>query len=190
MLMSENLERALRWAAVCHQGQSRRGSGTPYFQHVVGVAMILDRVGFPEPVVIAGLLHDAVEDTEATLDDVRDRFGPEVARIVDCCSEVKNDAKGNQRPWIARKEDHLAILAKKETPDEARAVILADKLHNLRSMACDLRDGIDVWASFHADRSMVRWYYKTTIEICGRGTVALERLGEECRSGLAEVEAI
>ena len=71
-LMTPNLERALRWAAVCHHGQFRRGSATPYFAHVMAVALILDRLGYDEGVVIAGLLHDVVEDTAATLDQVRE----------------------------------------------------------------------------------------------------------------------
>src|SRR3712207_877168 len=100
---SATLERALRWAAACHRGQVRRGSDVPYVAHVLAVAWILDRLGFPEEVVVAGLLHDAVEDTGATLEQVGQRFGPEVAAIVGHCSEVKTDAQGRKRPWIDRK---------------------------------------------------------------------------------------
>ena len=67
-----NLERALRWAAQGHDGQVRKGSPVPYIEHPMAVAMILDRAGFPDEVVIAGLLHDLVEDTDVTRDDVRD----------------------------------------------------------------------------------------------------------------------
>lgn len=187
MVLSEDLEAAMRWAATYHQGQIRRGSETPYVEHVFAVAMILDRLDFPEHVVIAGLLHDVVEDTEATLDDVESRFGPEVAAIVGHCSEVKTDAQGDKRPWIDRKRDHLAALA--DAPDDARAVILADKLHNLLSMVCDLRDGRDVWSLFHADRDSVLWYYRTAIDSFGQGTPPLERLAGECRAMLARIEA-
>lgn len=187
MLISENLERALRWAATCHQGQTRRVTATPYVQHAFAVAMILDRLDFPEPVVIAGLLHDVVEDTEASLADVRERFGPEVAEIVAQCSEVKLDAEGRKRPWLDRKRDHLREL--ENASIDARAVILADKYHNLLSILCDLRDGHEVWSSFNAARSSVLWYYRSTIDRCGQGTPALVRLAEECRSRLDEVEA-
>ena len=108
--MTPRLELALRWSAVCHQGQTRKGSGTPYFEHAAAVAMILDRAGFDEDVVIAGLLHDVVEDTEATVEEVATRFGPVVGEIVRQCSEVKLDAEGRKRPWIDRKRDHLAAL--------------------------------------------------------------------------------
>ena len=96
--MSPRLERALRWSATCHAGQTRKGGDTPYFEHAAAVAMILDRAGFDEDVVIAGLLHDVVEDTDATLDDVATRFGPDVSAMVRDCSEVKLDAQGASVP--------------------------------------------------------------------------------------------
>ena len=110
-LMTLRLERALRWSAECHQGQTCRSSPTPYFEHVMAVALVLDRAGFGEDVVIAGLLHDVIEDTEATFEDVAARFGADVAETVRHCSEVKLDASGNKRPWIDRKRDHIAAIA-------------------------------------------------------------------------------
>ncbi len=187
LLVSPNLERALRRAATAHHGQTRRGSVVPYFEHVVGVAIILDRLGFEEDVVIAGLLHDLVEDTDATLDDIRAGFGSAVADLIAYCSEVKLDARGQKRPWIDRKRDHLAALA--GAPTEARAVILADKLHNLLSIACDLHDGLPVWSHFHADRDSVLWYYRTAVESFGTGDPRLVSLADECRRVLREVES-
>jgi guanosine-3',5'-bis(diphosphate) 3'-pyrophosphohydrolase len=187
-LMSLTLERALRWAAVWHRDQERRGSGVPYVQHAMAVAMILDRLGFPEEVVIAGLLHDVVEDTEATLDQVRSAFGAEVAEIVRHCSEVKLDAQGRKRPWIDRKRDHLDALA--TAPLSALAVVLADKLHNLRSIQLDLQEGRPVWSQFHADREQVLWYYRSAIEQLGGNDPRLEALTRQCRQVLNEVEAL
>lgn len=182
-LMSFTLERALRWGALAHDGQFRKGEKTPYFEHVVGVAMILDRLGFDEAVVIAGLLHDVVEDTEITLDQVRERFGDNVAKTVEACSEVKTDGDGRKRPWIDRKRDHLKALA--GAPLEARAVILADKLHNLLSIACDLEEGRPVWSMFNAPRADVLWYYRSTVDLVGAGDPRLEQLAERCRQLLA-----
>src|SRR5438045_1481118 len=98
-LLSLDLERALRFAAACHHGQFRRGCDAPYVEHVMGVALILDRLGFAEEVVIAGLLHDAVEDTAVTLEQVEARFGAAVAETVGHCSEIKTDGAGRKRPW-------------------------------------------------------------------------------------------
>src|SRR5205807_3243496 len=103
--ITPRLEQALRWSARCHEGQTRKGGHIPYFQHAAAVAMILDRAGFDEDVVVAGLLHDVVEDTTATFEDVALRFGPAVAETVRQCSEVKRDAEGRKRPWIDRKRD-------------------------------------------------------------------------------------
>jgi (p)ppGpp synthase/HD superfamily hydrolase len=180
------LERALRWGAAAHDGQVRKGAKTPYFEHVAGVALILERFGFEESVVIAGLLHDVVEDTEVTLDQVRERFGSDVATIVAACSEVKTDDEGRKRPWIDRKRDHLQALEGASVA--VAAVILADKLHNLLSMACDLEEGRPVWSIFNAPRSDVLWYYHTALDRVGAGDPRLEALASQCRQILRGLE--
>lgn len=184
--MSPRLERALRSSARWHAGQTRKGSGLPYFEHAAAVAMILQRAGFGEDVVIAGLLHDVVEDTDATIDDVRDGFGAAVAGIVGTCSEIKYDAEGRKRPWIDRKRDHLAALA--GASPSAWAVILADKLHNLTSIEVDLAEGRPIWDQFNADRSQVLWYYRATIDSRGPGDPRLEALAVACREVLDRIE--
>ena len=181
------MERAFRWAAVCHRGQTRKGSDTPYFAHVAAVAMIVDRAGFDEDVVIAGLLHDVVEDTASTFEDVAARFGPIVVEIVRHCSEVKLDADGRKRPWIDRKRDHLAALV--GAPVETQAVILADKLHNLISIELDLDEGRPVWSQFNAERSQVLWYYGATVAACASDDLRVERLAGSCRAVLARIES-
>lgn len=187
-LLTLNLERALRWAAICHRGQSRRGCEAPYIEHAMGVALILDRLGFDEEVVIAGLLHDVVEDTPATSEQIEARFGAVVAETVRHCSEVKTDAEGRKRPWIDRKRDHLEALA--QAPTSARAVILADKLHNLLSIELDLREGRPVWPTFHAERAQVLWYYRATLEQLGAGDPRLETLATHALRTLAAIEAL
>jgi guanosine-3',5'-bis(diphosphate) 3'-pyrophosphohydrolase len=165
--MNLRLERALRMAAVFHRPQERRASGVPYIEHPAAVAMILDRLGFAEDVVIAGLLHDAVEDTELSLEQIHDEFGAQVAEIVHFCTERKLDDHGRKRPWIDRKRDHLA-----------------DKLHNLLSIRLDLEEGRDVWSTFNAHRDQVLWYYRTTIDQLGEGDSRLEDLADACRAAL------
>jgi guanosine-3',5'-bis(diphosphate) 3'-pyrophosphohydrolase len=184
---SLNLERALRWAALAHDGQVRKSSTVPYIEHPMAVAMILDRAGFPEDVVIAGLLHDVVEDTEATIDDVRSRFGDTVAEIVAGCSEVKLDAQGNKRPWADRKRDHLMTLAAATLA--TRAVVVADKLHNLASIVLDLDEGRPVWSAFNADRVDVLAYYRSTLATCGNGDARLEALTQQAVALLGRLES-
>ena len=184
--MTLRLEEAMRFAAQAHAGQSRKGSDTPYFEHVAAVALILDRAGFSEDVVIAGLLHDVVEDTPVSIEEVAALFGPTISDLVLHCSEVKTDEQGRERPWIDRKRDHISALAL--APTEARGIILADKLHNLISIELDLRDKRAVWSQFHAKREQVLWYYHATIDVCGQGDPRLEQLAMSCRDVLDRVE--
>jgi len=186
-LFSPMLERALRRCAVWHRDQVRRGAAVPYAQHPISVAWILERLGFPEPVVIAGLLHDAVEDTDVTLERIQAEFGADVAAIVAGMTERKLDDRGQKRPWIDRKTEHLDALV--TAPIEVRAVALADKLHNLTSIQSDLHEGRAIWSSFHAARDQVLWYYRTALERCGGGDPRLERLAREGLWLLGEIEA-
>jgi (p)ppGpp synthase/HD superfamily hydrolase len=187
--MSIALEKALRFAADRHRGQTRKGSDTPYVEHVYGVALILERLGFEEDVVVAGLLHDIVEDTETTLEEVSANFGGSISVLVAHCSEVKVDSSGAKRAWEDRKRDHLAALAAAPLP--ARAIVLADKLHNLVSILCDLQEGRPVWSLFNADRSRVLWYYEASIVAMSAGGAddRLSKLAEECRRVLEVVRS-
>jgi (p)ppGpp synthase/HD superfamily hydrolase len=154
----------------------------------MAVALILDRAGFDEHVVIAGLLHDLVEDTDVKLDRVREEFGDRVATIVGACSEVKLDDKGNKRPWIDRKRDHLAEVL--HATKDVRAVVLADKLHNLTCIKLDLIDGVSVWESFNAGKDQVLGYYRAMLDVCRSDDPRLIRLSAECLELLAEVAVL
>lgn len=184
-IFTTRLEQAMRRAAEWHHGQFRKGSKTPYIIHPFGVAMILDRFGFDEELIIAGLLHDVVEDTDATIDDIRREFGSRVAEIVGHCSETKLDTSGVKRPWIDRKRDHIEALA--AAPIESRAVVLADKLQNLMSIACDLEAGRPVWSLFNAEREDVLTSYRTCLERIGHGE-KLIGLVNEFKMALQDVE--
>ena len=185
---SLDFERALRLAASGHRDQVRKGSGAPYIEHPMAVALILDRSGFDEPIVIAGLLHDLVEDTDVTLEEVRQGFGEEVAAIVGACSEEKVDARGVKRPWIDRKSDHLEHM--KHSGDGVRAVVLADKLHNLLSIQLDLSECRLVWENFNAGRDQVLWYYRSMIEACRSEDPRLIRLRDECLTLMIDVASM
>jgi guanosine-3',5'-bis(diphosphate) 3'-pyrophosphohydrolase len=185
--LSLNLEKALRLASLGHRDQVRKGSGIPYIEHPMAVAMVLDRAGFGEDVVIAGLLHDLVEDTEVTLEQVRESFGESIAAMVGSCSEEKLDAEGRKRPWIDRKRDHLRDLV--GASESVKGIILADKLHNLISIRLDLLEGRPVWSGFNAGRDQVLWYYRSMIDGCRSDDPRLGRLSDECMAVLAEIEA-
>lgn len=183
--MNPRLERAMRDASIWHLGQVRKVSQLPYAQHLFAVAWILDRAGFDEDVVVAGLLHDSLEDTTTTRETIASRYGERVATWVQACTEVKYDQSGNQRPWIDRKREHVELL--RDAAIEARAIMLADKLHNLTAIEVDLELGEAVWSRFRAGRDEVIWYYQAVVECCGSGDPRLEFLAAECRAALERV---
>ncbi len=177
-LLSDRTEQALRRAARWHNGQTRRATDLPYLAHPMAVALILDRLGFAEDVVIAALLHDTLEDTAADPATIEAEFGPRVRSLIEQCSEAKVDARGAARPWDDRKRDHIAGLA--GAPVEVRAIVLADKLHNLLSIRADLDAGEPVWERFHAPADRQHWYHATLIRSLGRGEPRLVRLAAGC----------
>ena len=148
---------ALVFAARKHRAQVRKGSEVPYVGHLLGVCSLVIEDGGSEDEAIAALLHDVVEDQggEVVLEEVRARFGEEVATIVLACSDTTAVSKP---PWRARKEAYLAHL-KTASPSTLR-VSLADKLYNARAILRDLRTvGDAVWQRFNTGRDDQRWYY-------------------------------
>jgi (p)ppGpp synthase/HD superfamily hydrolase len=119
-----------------------------------------------EEMAIAALLHDSVEDRggEERLDDVRNRFGERVARIVEACSDSLADTTKGERKahWRERKERYLADLQKAD--HDILWVSLADKVHNARAILRDLRKpdiGESVWARFSQPKERTLWYYRS-----------------------------
>lgn len=148
------IEHALEIAAKAHQGQYRKGTDTPYISHPYAVGLLLTAAGCREAVIIAGILHDTVEDTPLTLDFIRAEFGEEIAHIVDGCSENK------RLRWRARKTECIEAL--KTASMEVCLVTCADKLHNLRTIISEYEQiGDAVWERFHGDIEAQRWYYRS-----------------------------
>ncbi|MBW3541504.1 MAG: HD domain-containing protein [Planctomycetes bacterium] len=189
-LFSFVLEKALRLAAVKHRDQLRKASELPYFYHPAAVAVILARAGFgDERVLAAAVLHDVVEDTDCTLAELeRERFPPDIIAFVAAHTEQKLDGAGNKRPWKVRKDEHLEHVA--AAPLEARAMVLADKLHNLGTMLYDLEHTPGFWSHFNASPEYVVWYHQQMIEKCDQGDdPRLKVLADECRSLLAQLQS-
>ncbi|MBX3438310.1 MAG: bifunctional (p)ppGpp synthetase/guanosine-3',5'-bis(diphosphate) 3'-pyrophosphohydrolase [Planctomycetaceae bacterium] len=173
------IERALRVAAKHHHSQSRKGGSIPYITHPVATALILQQFGFWEDELLAAaLLHDVVEDTPCTLDDLAAEFPPGVVEVVACLSERKRDELGRQRAWSERKREHVEHV--RSAPWSARAVVLADKLHNLESIRFDLDAGEDVWRRFNAARDDVDRYYREMIEASCQSDARLVPMAQAC----------
>jgi (p)ppGpp synthase/HD superfamily hydrolase len=155
------LSEALAWAIDAHGGQRKKGTDVPYHAHLLGVASLVLNDGGDDDEAVAAILHDLVEDTDATVDDVRERYGERVARIVDACTDAYERPKPE---WWGRKRAYIDHLRTAE-PDELR-VSLADKLYNARMILEDLRlRGDDLWCVFGAGRKGQLWYYRTLADV-------------------------
>ena len=151
------IHEAIIFAARKHDGQKRKGTDIPYLSHPMEVTQILTAAGCPERVIVAGILHDTLEDTGTAPEEIRDIFGEDILGIVRAESEDKS------KIWQERKQAAIDRLSG-DTP-EAKLVCCADKLSNLRSMASDLEAvGDKLWDRFNAAKGEIRWYYQSIAE--------------------------
>ena len=191
-LLSWRFEGALAYAARLHAAQRRKGTAIPYVSHLLAVTAIVLENGGDEDEAIAALLHDAVEDQggKSRLVEIRNWFGPRVARIVEACTDADTLPKP---PWRRRKEIYIKHL--REAPRDVLLVSAADKLHNARAILADVRrDGNRVWERFNGGKEGTLWYYRTLFEVfrelgprpmaveLGRVVEQLGRLAEKRRA--------
>ena len=156
---------AMAYAHQVHSGQRRKGTGIPYIAHVLGVTAIAMEYGADEDQAIGALLHDAAEDGggEATLAEIRARFGDAVADIVLGCSDSLVEDPEDKLPWQERKENYLAHL--ENASQSVCHVSAADKLHNVRSIIRDYHEhGEAIWDRFQGRRDGTLWYYETVAD--------------------------
>jgi (p)ppGpp synthase/HD superfamily hydrolase len=164
---SDVINHALAFAAKHHDRQVRKGTKLPYLTHPANVAIILTRYGCANDTVVAGILHDVIEDcvrdgytAEMLEQRIGDKFGARVLETVQAVTYRRNDDDGVELSGEDRKTDYLERLA--TANDEARWVCAADKIHNASSIVADLRRTVDpqtVWSRFGGGKSgTARWY--------------------------------
>jgi len=166
--LSSRFEEALAYAARAHWGHVRKTTDIPYVAHLLAVTSLVLEHGGGEDEAIAALLHDAVEDAggPARREDIRLRFGDEVARLVDACSDSEGEPKP---PWRERKVRYLEHLAASGDAS-ARLVTACDKLHNARAVLDDYRRiGAKLWSRFNGGRAGTVWYYRSLADEITRG---------------------
>ena len=165
--LSARFDEALVMASSLHRTQVRKTSGVPYVAHLLGVTSLVLEEGGSEDMAIAALLHDAAEDQggDAALAEIAAAFGVEVARWV----RQASDSFTLPKPvWETRKRHHLAEIPRADR--EARLIMLADKVHNARSILADyVRVGPAVWERFSVPRERTMWYYEALLEVFERG---------------------
>ena len=192
---SDRINHALAFAAKHHDRQVRKGTRLPYLTHPANVAIILTRYGRDEDTVIAGILHDVIEDcvrenyTPEMLEQrIGDKFGESVLDTVLAVTQRNVDDEGNDFSSDERKDDYLERLS--GASESARWVCAADKLHNAGTIVADLKRTIDpgtVWSRFNAGRGgTVRWYRRVYERLRSLGFTA--PIMEELRGVVESLE--
>ena len=151
------VESAALISYLAHAQQTRKDDGSPYFIHPSMVAMKLVRYGFSDEVVAAGYTHDVLEDTTINAHELIQVLSETVVRTIQDVSEDKS------LPWEERKRTYITQVC--QASEAARAVSIADKIHNLESLfSAHSVMGDEVWKVFHRGRDAKTWFEKTMLK--------------------------
>ena len=146
---------AIEFATKAHKGQFRKGTNIPYIIHPIGVGKILLEHECSEDVVIAGILHDTIEDTSVTIEAIEKIFGGKIKKIVEGASEPNR-----KDTWKNRKKHTIKYL--RTAPVDVLFVSCADKLDNIRAIKEDYAQiGNKLWARFNRPKKDQKWYYQS-----------------------------
>ncbi|MBN1961887.1 MAG: bifunctional (p)ppGpp synthetase/guanosine-3',5'-bis(diphosphate) 3'-pyrophosphohydrolase [Deltaproteobacteria bacterium] len=156
-MYSERMDDALTFAAATFRNITRKDGATAYLWHLLAVASMVGEAGGDEDQVIAGILHDYLEDIDGGSSAIlATRFGPKVVDYVEALSDCTTRPKP---PWRERKEGHIARM--REASDEIKLIALCDKIDNARATLRDYRAiGDAVWERFNAPKAETLWYYR------------------------------
>ena len=166
-MISKKVNLALKVASRAHRDQMRKGTDIPYISHTFAVAMIISQYTSDEDVIIAGVLHDILEDVKPTVYSetaMRNDFGDEVVEIVKDVSEEKTAGKP-EKPWAERKKSYLTHLSSLED-QRPLMVSTADKIHNLTDILEEYEMvGDSIWQKFNASKDDQLWFYNEFLNV-------------------------
>lgn len=159
-LDTELLDRAIVFAVRAHAGTERRGKGFPYIVHPLEAMEIVATMTPDQELLAAAALHDTIEDTDVTIEQIQTEFGDRVAELVAMESDEPHQSRDSIENWRARKQTAIDRLARASR--DAKIVALGDKLSNMRAIARDYAEqGDNLWNLFHAkDRKDHEWHYR------------------------------
>ena len=154
------LDRAIIFAVRAHAGTERRGKGFPYIVHPMEAVEIVATMTSDQELLAAAALHDTVEDTYVTIEQIRTEFGERVASFVAVESDEPHQRRDSVENWRARKQVAIDRIA--SASHDAKIVALGDKLSNMRAIARDYaQQGDALWDLFHAkDPKDHEWHYR------------------------------
>jgi len=158
------VEEAIVFATKAHEGQKRKMGNIPYILHPMEVASIIASVTDDQELIAAGILHDTMEDCGVEAKELRERFGPRVAALVQSDSEDRTSTRSPEDTWFDRKSESLLMLQYTASRD-VKFLWLGDKLSNMRSFSRGFRErGHEIWMGMHQhDPRMHAWYYRTIL---------------------------
>lgn len=155
---------AIIYATEAHHGQYRKGTNIPYIVHPINVMRILIDLKCDEDVIIAGLLHDVVEDANKDINEIREKFGSRVTEIINALTEPI-EFKRNASTWKERKLHSLELIENTDNFD-ILFVACADKYDNCREILLEYsKIGEKIWEKFNAPKNQQKWYYESLKEI-------------------------
>ena len=159
-LDTELLDRAIVFAVRAHAGTERRGKGFPYIVHPLEAVEIVATMTPDQELLAAAALHDTVEDTDVTIEQIRVEFGDRIASLVASESDIKVSGVSSEESWHIRKQAAIDRLAAASL--DAKKVALGDKLSNMRAIARDYAmQGDALWNLFRVkDRKDHEWHYR------------------------------
>lgn len=159
-LNTDILDRAIIFAVKAHSGTERRGKGYPYIVHPMEAVEIVSTMTDDQELLAAAALHDTVEDTGVTVDQIREEFGDRIASLVADESDEMPLGISEENSWHSRKKAAIDRLSKASR--DAKVVALGDKLSNMRAIARDYTvQGDALWSIFHAkDPKDHEWHYR------------------------------
>ena len=159
-LDTELLDRAIVFAVRAHAGTERRGKGFPYIVHPMEAVEIVATMTRDQELLAAAALHDTVEDTDVTIEQIRAEFGDRVASFVAAESDEPHQSQDSVENWRARKQAAIDRLA--SASHDTKIVALGDKLSNMRAIARDYAEqGDRLWNLFHSkDPKDHEWHYR------------------------------
>ena len=178
------IKKAIQFAARKHDGLYRKDGGRlPAVTHLFSVALLVAEDGAHDDVVTAALLHDTLEDTVTTPNEIEKQFGSIVRILVEAVSEPSHDHLGKELSWRERKEAYFKTL--ETAPDDALLVMTADKVDNIESKLSAFEiEGPELLKRWPRPTSEYIWYHSTALEL------ALRRIPEHpLTKRLVEVHA-
>lgn len=152
------IERAIALALSAHAGQTRKEAPIPYIVHPVEVGLILSRHGFSDTVIASGIVHDVIEDTDVTDEELRRILGDDVADLV---APVTHD---DTLPWEEKKKAYIESV--RNAREEVKAISLADKIANAYSLIeAHKIQGQTIWKYFNSGREKKLWFEGAMLEM-------------------------